>query len=633
MPNFIVLGTDTDAGKTTFSLIWMSAFTAEYAYFKPFETGESDSNTIQRLVPGATVLPTVMRFTEPVAPPLAARREQRSIPKSSTLTLPTTQLPILLETFGGPFSPLNEEELQLELIRHLSLPTILVTSSAVGAIGRTLSCYRAMTTQGIVPKAIVLLGDFDAYVEEQLGKYTPCPIFSLPRPTQWSTDEYQLLAINSTETLQRIEQCLLQEPPPNNLIARDRATIWHPYTSLHDPLEPLPVISAHDEYLHLADGRTLIDAISSWWTILHGHRPAQLVAALHEAVETLDHVIFGGATHPHAVTVAECLLETLPWPKGGRIFFSDNGSTAVEVALKMAYQWWVHHGEPQRTLFVGFENGYHGDTFGAMAVGRDRLFFGNYEPLLFNALQIPVDVAALKNAFQKHPQQIAGVIIEPLVQGAGGMQMHSPKTLAEIATVCQRHGAKLIIDEVMTAGRTGTWWAFEQAQISPDLICSSKTLAGGMLPLAVTLASPGIVNAFMTDDRTKMLFHGHSFTANPLACAVAAKNLQMMKSGDWLLNVHRITQFWRNQHDQFASIPGVREVRQQGTIFAIELNSAGGYLAQVGPKLKQYAIDHGVLLRPLGNVLYAMPPLCTSQTSLQTIRDVMLGAIRHLNPM
>ena len=370
----------------------------------------------------------------------------------------------------------------------------------------------------------------------------------------------------------------------------------------------------------------MIDAISSWWTILHGHCHPPLMDALRLASETIDHVLFAGVTHRYAIECAERLLKTAPWPNG-RVFFSDNGSTAVEVALKMAYQWWDLRGEPQRTLFVGFQGAYHGDTFGAMAVGRDPLFFGRFDPLLFRALQVPVSAERLDAVLQEHGNRVAAVVIEPLVQGAGGMRMHTSAELRAIYDVARRHGVLFIADEVMTCGRTGSYWAHTQADIAPDLICAAKTLAGGVMPLAATLVAPQIVAAFDTDDRTKTFFHGHSFTAHPLACAVAAENLRSMEDGQWLAESRRIEDFWHGQRDSLRALPSVRDVRICGTILAVEIEVAGGYLAEVGQAMRDAALEEGVLLRPLGNVLYAMPPLCTSDGSLSRIADAMRSAV------
>jgi adenosylmethionine-8-amino-7-oxononanoate aminotransferase len=405
--------------------------------------------------------------------------------------------------------------------------------------------------------------------------------------------------------------------------------VWHPYTPLQDPDPPLPVVGAEDEFLTLADGRQIIDGISSWWTILHGHRDLSIMTAIREATRRLDHVLFAGATHPHAVELAESLLGSMPWAPGGRVFYSDNGSTAVEVALKMAYQFWCHRGEPHRTLFVAFEHGYHGDTFGAMSVGRDPVFFGRFEPLLFKVLQVPVSAEALDDVLKRHPGEVAAVVIEPLVQGAGGMQMHSPDELRAIFEVTHNHDVLFIADEVMTGfGRTGSLWAVEPAGISPDLVCLAKGITGGVLPLAATLVSPSVVAAFDTSDRSKTFFHGHSFTANPIACAAAVANWKLLQTGRWRADVNRIGAFWESHIRPLAELPGVKEVRIRGLIAAVELDEPGGYLAEVGRAMRRACLDRGVLLRPLGNVLYAMPPLCTSDESLARIADVMSHAVR-----
>jgi adenosylmethionine---8-amino-7-oxononanoate aminotransferase len=622
MRDFIVLGTDTDAGKTTFSLHWLAAF-PEFAYWKPFETGDSDTATVRRYVPTARA-----------HDPLAARREGRAMPTTADAArgVPTQAGPLLIETFGGPMSPFNDAELQIDFIKALNRPTVLVASSTVGAVGRTLATLRVLHLDAIDVRAIVLVGEPDAYAVEELRKHSELPVFSLERPSPWSAASIAGSAARQRAELQAIHAALsasvesvADADPADRLVERDSRAVWHPYTSLRDPAEPLAVVGAKDEYLELADGRRLIDGVSSWWTILYGHRDPRLMLALLNASERIDHVLFAGVTHPWAVGYAEGLLATTPHPDG-RVFYSDNGSTAVEVALKMAYQYWCHRGEPQRTHFIGFEHSYHGDTFGAMAVGRDRLFFNRFEPLLFSAKQIPVNPEALDSILRSQADTTAAVILEPLVQGAGGMRMHSPDTLRQIVEVCQRHGVLFIADEVMTCGRTGTFWAHTQANVVPDLICAAKTLAGGILPLAVTIASGKIVDSFDTTDRTKTFFHGHSFTAHPLACALAEETLRMMTDGLWKSESDRISAFWEANRESLRQ-PGVADVRSRGTILAVELQAAGGYLADVARTLRETAVANGVLLRPLGNVLYSIPPLCASNESLGTILEAMRMAI------
>jgi adenosylmethionine-8-amino-7-oxononanoate aminotransferase len=636
MSDLVILGTDTDAGKTTFALLWMTAFADRFEYWKPVETGPSDSELVKRLCPQAVVHPPLIHLDEPVAPPLAARRAQVAIPSAEFIAArrPTPTQPgraLLIETFGSPFSPLNEQEDQTVLLHALRSPMILVTSSSLGAIGRTKSCLVALGGHDLSPAAVVLLGPADEFALEQLGKQTAA--VALPRPETFTVLDLQREVAQQKTTLDlplffspprlppRIASELLQE--------HDRTAIWHPYTALQTLDPPLACVGAQDEFLRLADSRRVIDGISSWWTILHGHRTPHLVDALHRTLQEIDHVHFAGVTHPWAVQLAELLLATMPW-RGGRVFYSDNGSTAVEVALKMAYQFWCHGGEPQRQSFVGFEHGYHGDTFGAMSVSRDPLFFGRFEPLLFRADVLALDPNRLDEFLTRRGKEIAAVILEPLVQGAGAMRMHTPETLRQIFEITRRHDVLFIADEVMTGGgRTGSLWAFQAANIAPDLVCAAKTLAGGMMPLAATLASPRIVEAFDTSDRTRTFFHGHSFTAHPLACAVAVANWQRLTAeppaAPW-----RMEAFWTEALTKLQNHRMVADVRIRGSIAAVELNVPGGYLADVGRHLSKSCLDKNVLLRPLGNVLYAMPPYCTPDESLRQIADAMIYAIRSL---
>jgi adenosylmethionine-8-amino-7-oxononanoate aminotransferase len=518
------------------------------------------------------------------------------------------------------------------LVQSLAMPAVLISSSTVGAIGRTLQALQALTRYAVQVAAVVLVGRPDEYAVEQITRHGPgVRVFSLQPPAAWDAEGVARAAREQLAVLEAIRTCLAaasdRRPEVGDLLERDRRHVWHPYTSLREPDPPLVSVGAQDEFLYLADGRRVIDAISSWWTILHGHRHPVLMAALSEAAQSFDHVHFAGMTHGHAVALAELLLSTAPWA-GGRVFYSDNGSTAVEVALKMAYQYWCHQGEPQRTWFVGFEGGYHGDTFGAMSVGRDPVFFGRFEPLLFRAENVPLSAERLDDALTRHRGEVAAVIVEPLVQGAGGMRMHKPEQLRELFEAARRHGVLFIADEVMTGGgRTGWLWAHQAPGIAPDLICAAKTLTGGVLPLAATLAAPSLVAAWDTADRSRTFFHGHSFTAHPLACAVAVANWKMLTAPPSPAP-QKMEAFWNEALQPLRNHPQVRDVRVCGTIAAVEVNAPGGYLAAVGRLLRGRCLEHGVLVRPLGPVLYAMPPLCTSQASLERIAHALTQAIK-----
>ncbi|MBI2805962.1 MAG: adenosylmethionine--8-amino-7-oxononanoate transaminase [Planctomycetes bacterium] len=641
MNDFIILGTDTDAGKTTFALLWLTAFAAEWEYWKPVETGESDSERIAALCPAAIVHPSLRRFAAPVAPPLAARVEGGSIPSARALAdaCPRTQDTVrglLIETFGSVFSPLNDSQLQIELIRALQRPCVLVSSSKLGTIGRTLQAVAALRSEGIEPSGIILLGERDPFALAQLDEHLAGSlVIALEPPTLWTPAGLRECADRQAGELQRLHATRFQSKRIDDRIGmlshEDRRCVWHPYTPLVGAAEPLVCVGARDEFLELADGRRVIDGISSWWTILHGHCHPPLMQALAEAAQKIDHVLFAGVTHPCAVELADLLLGTLPWC-GGRVFYSDNGSTAVEVALKMAYQFHCHRGEPGRTRFVGFEHGYHGDTFGAMAVSRDPLFFGPFEPLLFRADILPLDADRLNEHLQHHAQETAAVILEPLVQGAGGMRMHTPETLRQIAEAARRHDVLFIADEVMTGGgRTGPLWAHQAAGIVPDLLCTAKTLTGGVLPLAATLAAPRIVAAFQTPDRARTFFHGHSFTANPLACAVAACNLRQLLGAPPDAPA-RFEAFWNDALAPLRENHHVRDVRIRGSIAAIELADRTGYLSEAAAQMRETCLELGVFLRPLGSVLYAMPPHCTSEESLRQIADAMKRAVEKVAP-
>lgn len=636
MSNILLLGTDTDAGKTTFALLWLARFHDRFAAWKPVETGPPDSDAYARLTPETHVYPSVVRLRTPVAPPVAARCEGRAIPSAQQLVEMQPEGRVLIESFGGPFSPLNDHESQIDLIRALAAPSILVGPSTVGAVGRMLAMVQALNAHGLRPRAIVLIGPADSWAEETIRARSGVATFGLHSPNAYQTDAHaawtpELIRTAATAQGDILDAVLSLFEVPAAAPAvdwrdLDRRCVWHPYTSLQEPDDPLPIVGAEAEFLHLADGRRLIDGISSWWTILHGHRHPALMDALAEASQAIDHVLFAGATHPWGTKLAEQLLATTPWP-GGRVFYSDNGSTAVEVALKLAYQYWHHRGQPQRTTFVGFENSYHGDTFGAMALSRDPVFFGRFEPFLCKAEILPLDPERLDIYLKHNAREVAAVVIEPILQAAGGMRLNTEQALRDLYEVARRHDVLFLADEVMTGlGRTGTFWAHESAGIEPDAIATAKTLAGGILPLAATLVAPRLVEAFDTDDRSRTFFHGHSFTAHPLACAVALANMPITRAC-----VPQIPQaieaFWKTGLAGVDEMAGVREVRIRGLVAAIEIDAPGGYLADVGRAMRHAALERGVLLRPLGNVIYALPPMRTSRSSLDRIADALKAAV------
>ncbi|MEO9133165.1 MAG: adenosylmethionine--8-amino-7-oxononanoate transaminase [Sphingomonas sp.] len=400
--------------------------------------------------------------------------------------------------------------------------------------------------------------------------------------------------------------------------------IWHPFTQ-HGLDEPIPFVThAEGAALHTADGRRIIDAISSWWVTTHGHRNPRIMAAIAAQAAQLDQIIFAGWTHEPAETLARGLVEITP-PALTRVFFSDSGSTSVEVALKMALGYWANRGEPRGRILV-MQHSYHGDTIGAMSVGARGVFNQAYAPLLFDVGTVPFPVAsteqatldALEAACREHP---AAFIVEPLILGAGGMLMYPASVLAEMRAICAHHDVLFIADEVMTGwGRTGTLLACEQAGIVPDILCLSKGLTGGSVPLAVTLATEAIYDAHLSQDRARMFFHSSSYTANPIACAAANANLAIWREEPVLDRVADLAARQRQRLAKVAEHSAVRNARSIGTITALELGSGeGSYLSRLGPRLLAFFCDRNLLLRPLGNTVYVMPPYCISDHDLDAI--------------
>jgi len=400
--------------------------------------------------------------------------------------------------------------------------------------------------------------------------------------------------------------------------------IWHPFTQ-HGLGDPIPrIVRTEGATLHTSDGRRIVDAISSWWVTTHGHRHPRIMAAIAEEAGRMDQIIFAGWTHEPAETLARGLVAIMPEALR-HVFFSDSGSTAVEVALKMALGYWRNRDEPRDRILV-LEHSYHGDTIGTMSVGERGVYNRAYAPLLFDVGTIPfphpgaeqTTLDALEAACRAAP---AAFIVEPLVLGAGGMLIYPPHVLAEMRAICARHAVLFIADEVMTGwGRTGTLLACEQAGVVPDILCLSKGLTGGAVPLAVTMATAEIFDAHFSDDRARMFFHSSSYTANPIACAAANANLAIWRDEP----VHdRIATLGARQAahlDRIARLPGVTNPRRIGTIAAVDLQVGDrGYLSDLGPKLLRFFTARNLLLRPLGNTVYVMPPYCIDEADLDAI--------------
>ncbi len=425
----------------------------------------------------------------------------------------------------------------------------------------------------------------------------------------------------------------------DELVALDRRAVWRPYTSSedHERIDPLVIVSADGPYLVDADGRRYLDGSGSWWCNNLGHGHPRLRAALARQAEQLMHCTFAGVTHEPAARLAAELLDVAP--EGlARVFFSDDGSTSVEVALKMAFQYWQQNGRPERTRFLVLPGAYHGDTFGSMSVSAVDAFSGVFRPLLFETERLPepddADDAfdavadAVERRLAEDGDRIAALVVEPLVQGAAGMRTYPPAVLRRFRDAATRADTFLVCDEVFTGfGRTGTFWASSQAGITPDLLCTSKGLTGGTLPFAATLATARIYDGFRGDKR-RALMHGHTFCGNPLGAALAREVLAIFRDERVLDGVPPRARRIAEAFADLGTIPGVRRTRALGMVAAADLEGEAGYFGALGWAVHEEAKKRGAHLRPLGNTIYIVPPLNVPEADLEALHAIVRDAVR-----
>jgi adenosylmethionine-8-amino-7-oxononanoate aminotransferase len=408
--------------------------------------------------------------------------------------------------------------------------------------------------------------------------------------------------------------------------------IWLPYAQMQTASLPLPVDGADGARLKLADGRELIDGVASWWTVAHGYNHSHIRACVARQLEKLPHVMLGGLAHEQAFTLARRLAKLLPGDLN-RVFFSDSGSVAVEVALKMAIQFWLNLGQRERTKIVSFRHGYHGDTFATMAIcDPDEGMHSLFKAVLAEQFVVDLPLTATQaHGFdlwlERERHAIAAVIIEPLVQGAGGMKFHEPAVLARIGEAAHNNGLILILDEIFTGfGRTGTMFALEQAGVVPDIVCLGKALTGGTAPLAATVATDRIFDAFLSDDPARALMHGPTFMGNALACAAANASLDLFEREPCLARVKRIERQLREGLAPARNLPGVRDVRVKGAVGVIELESLDR------DALRKRFVEAGVWLRPFADIVYTTPPFVITDAELAQLTSTMVKVVSDTRP-
>jgi adenosylmethionine---8-amino-7-oxononanoate aminotransferase len=421
------------------------------------------------------------------------------------------------------------------------------------------------------------------------------------------------------------------------LLKKDRAHVWHPFTQMKTAGVPLEIVSAKGTVLTTADGSTYIDANSSWWVNVHGHGNERLAKAISDQFMQLDHVIFAGATHPPAVELATQIVGLLGDPFS-KVFFSDDGSTAVEVALKMVFQYWHNAGVPKKRI-LALDGAYHGDTFGAMAIGQRGYFNEPFEHFFFDVdfLDFPVperEEELLNKAKQLFETgEFAGLIVEPLVQGSAGMRMYSADFLGKLLEIAKNKNVLVIFDEVMTAwGRTGKLFAMEYISSKPDIVCLSKGLTGGVLPLGLTVATEAIFEGFLFEEKTKALLHGHSFTGNALSCAAANESIRIFKEDETWAAVKRISDRHIEFKNKISSHPNVENVRILGTILALDIKvgEVNGYFSSIRDRIYDHMLNNGILLRPLGNCVFVNPPYCITNEELDKVYNSIESFIHLL---
>lgn len=416
-------------------------------------------------------------------------------------------------------------------------------------------------------------------------------------------------------------------------VAQGQPHIWLPYAQMKTATPPLPVVRSHGSRLELADGRSLIDGVASWWTACHGYNHPHIAQAVRAQLDAMPHVMFGGLTHEPALTLARRLAGMLG-PGLDRVFYTDSGSVAVEVAMKMALQFWLNQGERGRSRFLAFRGGYHGDTFGTMAVcDPDEGMHSLYRGMLaeHDIVDLPrgeAELVALEAHLESHGSRLAGILVEPLVQGAGGMLLHDPEVLRRLRRLADRHGLLLIFDEIFTGfGRTGTMFAFEQAGIRPDIVTLSKALTGGTLPLAATVASSRVFEAFWSDDPSHALMHGPTFMGNALACAAANASLDLFETEPRLAQAQAISASLTAGLEPCRELPWVRDVRVLGAIGVVELDGIADR-----ESLKRRLVEAGVWVRPFGNVIYLTPALTIADGELASLMRAVVDVLRRQRP-
>jgi adenosylmethionine-8-amino-7-oxononanoate aminotransferase len=631
----ILIGIGTDVGKTLVATLLTKYFPV--AYWKPIQSGaeqpaDCDAYRVREGVgPAVEIIPENLLLQKPFSPHKCLRLENKSLNVKSILqqfSQISVNQGLIIETAGGLYCPLDEVNTNLDLVKALELPVILVSKHYLGSLNHTLMTYDLLKRANIPILGLAFVGtnhlQDEEFLQQKTGLKTLCTIDceEMITPEHFRHDDHPVI---------------------QDLTEKDRRFVWHPFSKLYDDsaFSPQVVQKAQGAYYYLEDGRKIFDGISSWWVNIFGHGHPYLQQKLHEQFQRMDHILFAGFTHPGAINLAERLVQKCsikndqPYQK---CFFSDNGSTAVEVALKMALQREVLlRGEKARKKILCFQHSYHGDTFGAMSMSERGLFNKPFWPYLFDVdFVIPPLPGKEEQSWEQFSQLVSSgnyclFLFEPILQGSGGMLIHDKTILARMIDYAHQQEMITIADEVMTGYyRTGTFLACEQvpSERRPDLVCLSKGITGGVMPLGVTICGEKIVSAFSSGPQQAVFYHGHSYTANPLSLSLAQATLDLLEQDLWQESIAQLVQAQQKACLSFSELQHNDRsisVRSCGTIFVLEFHEKESgsthYQHPLRNVLYETFLKQNILLRPLGNVLYLMPPYCITQDELKNIHQ------------
>lgn len=678
-PSLLVLGTDTGVGKTVVTALIARCYQragADVAAYKPVVSGAlvtdgarrwADTSFLAAAVGSTEAAAGTYRLHAPMSPHLASAAEGTAIDLAAIASrvreLRDAHEAVLVEGVGGVMVPLTLEATFLDLAGRLDLPAVVVARPGLGTLNHTQLTVDALRNAGVHVAGIVVCGMPDAptpaeaTAPQELARLTHAPLLgvvpSIPDLDVESGDPTPLDAYLDCLDLSRVH---LPAADYARALTSDREHVWHPFTPMQEYLaeqpRPLMIVKAHGSTLTDAGGNEFIDGVSSLWVTVHGHRTPRIDAAVREQLGKVAHTTLLGLANEPSALLAERLVGAAPAGLN-RVFYSDSGSTAVEVALKIAFQYWKQSGRPEKREFIALDEAYHGDTIGSVSVGGMPLFHRIFEPLLFDVNRIPTPycyrcplgaslpecdmrcLEPLETLLAERAGSIAALVVEPRVQGAAGMLLQPPGWLARAAGLCRAHDVLLIADEVATGfGRTGRMFACEHEAVEPDIMAVAKGITGGYLPLAATLVRESIYEAFLgKPEEQRTFFHGHTYTGNPLACAAALANLDLFDERDVLSHVRDRASRMAGALESVAGMPHVGDVRQLGLMVGIELvrdavtREAFDSELRVGRAVILDARDRGAIIRPLGDTIVLMPPLGIAESGLDRLVAITAKSI------